>query len=99
MNFLKKWFRRAVKNAWDEARNEQCEKAQDCSIGSVKGSHSLQARGMSFTIYKADGGHILEYNHYDEKTDRHNSGLHIVTVDQDLGQQIAHAYTLEALKR
>lgn len=99
MNFIKKWFRKAVKNAWDEAQNEPCRASQDISIGnSVKGGH-LQSHGLTFTIYKANGGHIMEYSSYDHITDQRSTGLHIVTHDQNLGEQIAHAYTLEALKR
>lgn len=55
--------------------------------------------GMNFTVYPANGGHVLEYQYYDQKTDRHTNSLHLVTADQDLGQVIGHAITLEMLKR
>jgi hypothetical protein len=58
----------------------------------------LESRGMSFTIYTASGGHILEYNSYDEKSDRSINNLYIITSDQDLGQAIAHAITIELLR-
>ena len=60
---------------------------------------SLDSRGMSFTIHQASGGYILEYSSYDEKTDRHNNALHIITGDQDLGQGIAHIITIEMLRK
>jgi hypothetical protein len=54
---------------------------------------------MSFTIYQASGGHILEYSSYDEKSDRHTNALHIITSEQDLGQGIAHIITIEMLRK
>jgi hypothetical protein len=54
---------------------------------------------MSFTIHQANGGYVMEYSAYDEKSDRHNHALHIITSDQDLGQGIAHIITLELLRK
>ena len=53
---------------------------------------------MSFTIYNANGGYVMEYSKYDERTDRHNQTLHIIPSEQDLGQGIAHIITYEMLK-
>ena len=64
----------------------------------VRGS-SLDSRGMSFTIHQANGGYVLEYSAYDDKTDRHNHNLHIIPSDQDMGQGIAHIITLEMLRK
>jgi len=65
----------------------------------VSRGRSLDSRGMSFTIHQANGGYVLEYTMYDEKTDRHNNALHIIGSDQDLGQGIAHVITLEMLRK
>lgn len=65
----------------------------------IKGNERLQSRGMQFTVYQANGGHILEYNSYDPITDRHNGSLHIIPADSDMGQTIAHVITLELLKK
>jgi hypothetical protein len=64
-----------------------------------RGSDLNSRNGMSFTIHQANGGHILEYSSYDEKTDRNSHNLHIITSDQDLGQGIAHVITLEMLRK
>jgi hypothetical protein len=105
-----KWFDRWFLKKYRRARQEcdECEPEQprpnkyaNATLGrnSVSKGVDLQSRGMTFTIYPANGGHILEYSNYDEKTDRHNNGLHIITSEQDMGQAISHAYTLESLKR
>jgi len=65
----------------------------------VSRGRTLDSRGMSFTIYTASGGHILEYSSYDEKNDRHNQALHIIPSDTDMGQGIAHIITLEMLRK
>jgi hypothetical protein len=65
----------------------------------ISRGRTLDSRGMSFTIYQASGGHILEYSSYDEKSDRHTNALHIITSEQDLGQGIAHIITIEMLRK
>lgn len=63
-------------------------------------SRSLDTRnGMNFTIHQANGGYVLEYSTYDEKTDRHDHTLHIINSDADLGQGIAHVITLEMIRK
>jgi len=65
----------------------------------VSRGRTLDSRGMSFTIHQANGGYVLEYTMYDEKSDRHNTALHIISSDQDLGQGIAYVITLEMLRK
>ena len=65
----------------------------------ISRGRTLDSRGMSFTIHQANGGYVMEYSAYDEKTDRHTNALHIITGDQDLGQGIAHVITLEMLRK
>ena len=82
---------------------------QDCEVVETKthrGARALvsrgsqlDSRGMNFTIHQANGGYVLEYSVYNEKTDRHEHALHIITSDTDLGQGLAHVITLELLRR
>ena len=62
-------------------------------------SNRLDREGMNFTLYKANGGYVMEMRVYDRKTDRNDNKLHIITADQDLGQAIAHIITFEALQQ
>jgi hypothetical protein len=61
------------------------------SIGSSK-------HRMSFTVYRANGGMMVEYNRYDERKDHHHCELHIVHPDQDLGEALGKIVTFESLK-
>ncbi len=67
--------------------------------GSIDSSISLQQSPLTFRIYPATGGHIVEYTFYNEKTDRNDQALHLIHSDCDLGQELAKIMTLEALKR
>jgi hypothetical protein len=61
---------------------------------------SLMSSGMRFTLYQAaNGGYVLEYHNYDEKTDRRHNSIHIIREDEELGSGIAQAMTLELLRR
>jgi hypothetical protein len=68
-------------------------------VGALSAGRSFETRGMNFTVYQANGGHILEYNFYDTKRDESETRLHIITADQDLGQGIAHIITYEMLRK
>ena len=61
------------------------------SIGSSK-------HRMSFTVYRANGGMMVEYNRYDDRKDQHYCELHIVHPDEDLGAALGKIVTFESLK-
>ena len=97
------WFRQKLHNfIFPQDINEVVESKNHSTRRGVafvsRGSH-LDSRGMNFTIHMANGGYILEYSSYNDKTDRHDNTLHIINSDQDLGQGIAHVITLEMLRK
>ena len=53
---------------------------------------------MNFTVYRANGGMMVEYNRYDERKDHHHCELHIVHPDEDLGAALGKIVTFESLK-
>jgi hypothetical protein len=56
-------------------------------------------RGIRFNVYKATGGTVVETSFYDRQKDRHNSSLHVITDNQDLGKEIGKIITMETLKQ
>ena len=70
-----------------------------CIRDRISRGSQLDSRGMNFTIHMANGGYVLEYSTYNDKTDRHDNALHIINSDTDLGQGIAHIITLEMLRK
>jgi hypothetical protein len=95
---MKNWLRQKLQNFLYPQDNEATEARTPRRGVLVRGSE-LNSRGMSFTIHMANGGYVLEYTSYDEKTDRNSHNLHIISSDQDLGQGIAHIITLEMLRK
>jgi len=61
------------------------------------GSH-LDSQGFRLQVYKASGGIVIETRAYDEKKDRSNIGLYVITEDQDVGHELGKIITFENLK-
>jgi hypothetical protein len=114
MKWLRDWFDGMIYRSWARA-NSPVESDTDryLNIGaSVKrrsgaqltaalphaGNH-IHSPSVTFQIYSASGGTVLELRDYDPSMDRHYNALHVIPADQDLGQAIGHIITLEALKR
>jgi hypothetical protein len=53
---------------------------------------------MSFVVYRANGGMMVEYNRYDDRRDQHCCELHIVHPDENLGDALSKIVTFESLK-
>ena len=69
-------------------------------IASTRGhdvSH-LDSQGFRLQVYKASGGIVIETHAYDEKKDRNNIGLYVITEDQDVGYELGKIITFENLK-
>ena len=101
MNWLFRWLSRKIDKAnekvpADDWRGQQFSKL--ASSASIR-EDRLNSDGMSFRIHRASGGMIVEHTHYDRKTDENHNSIHIITDDQDLGEQLAKIITIEMLRR
>ena len=56
-------------------------------------------RGITFTVYKASGGMVVESRFYDDVKDRTRRGLYVINDEQDMGHEIAKIITIESLKQ
>lgn len=92
MNWFDKWFSNKCKQAWE---NSRCEVVRDIPI-STKSIDSNN--GIHFTIYRADGGHVIETRKYDRRKDENNHTLHVITDDKDLGEEISKIITFQQLR-
>jgi hypothetical protein len=94
------WFRQKLHNfIFPQDSNEVVETKTHRGRALISRGSQLDNRGMNFTIHMANGGYVLEYSSYNDKTDRHDNTLHIINSDTDLGQGIAHVITLEMLRK
>jgi hypothetical protein len=108
MKWFNKWFANKCRQAWED-ENQPQEDVLGNLVAPAKmrrgiaqistGPAELHSRGVTFTLYKANGGHVVELRDYDPQTDRHANSLHLVPSDKDMGEALNHIITYEALKR
>jgi hypothetical protein len=55
-------------------------------------------RAIQFTIYNANGGRVVETRRYDRQKDRSQTGLYVITGEQDFGHEIDKIITMESLR-
>lgn len=67
-------------------------------IPQVVETDRLSSEGMRLQIYKASGGYIIETRTYDQRKDRSEYHMYIVTDDKNLGNEIGKIITLESLR-
>jgi hypothetical protein len=53
----------------------------------------------NFTLHQASGGLVVETELYDTTLDVYRRKLHVITNDQDLGQELSRILLLENLKK
>jgi hypothetical protein len=103
---MKEWLRRKLNSfLWPEDQPIACDDRKMATLSSARsGRHLHNTLGsenepLRFTIYNASGGKIVEINHYDQRTDRHHTSLHIITSDEDFGESLGKIAFLEVLKK
>jgi hypothetical protein len=100
MKWLDNWILRRAKRIRN--RNEtisSIDKLQTgISISEDRPSIGSSRHRMNFTVYRANGGVLVEINRYDERKDHHHCELHIVHPDENLGEALGKIVTFESLK-
>ena len=91
MKWLYRWLDRKLRNT-----RELIEVTKDTT--SIRSGAGMDTNGMNFTVYRANGGHVIETRVYDRQKDRNNTGLHIITDDKDIGEEIGKIITFEHLR-
>jgi len=93
-----KWIKRKIRN-W---LNEPCEDEMSKGIGGIVSSRELDRPDtdpiLSFRIYGAENGQVLEFNSYDRVKDRHRNSVYIINKDDDVAEKVAKCVTLESMK-
>jgi hypothetical protein len=64
-----------------------------------KEDNPLQSRSVSFNLYSATGGIVIETNRYDDVHDQSIVTMHVVPEDEEIHLALSRIITLEALKR
>ena len=90
---IKKWLYN-----WLNSVNDTGKIARIQSDQPLVSSSRIESRGMNFSVYRANGGYVIEHRVYDRKTDRSDNSLHIITDEKDLGEEIAKIITFENIR-
>lgn len=96
-----KWFKKKFKQwsieAWNSAQEKEV--VVSSGIGLVEGNSLRSEPVLTFTIYNAIGGKLVEFRYHDRKNDRVSAQMYIIGKDEDFGEKIAKIATLETLKQ
>ena len=96
MKWFFRWLAKKLRVVWyDESDAEEVwdARAHNDSHGVLPNSI-----GMSFTLYAASGGHVLEFRDYaKDGTDR--TRLYLINDTDDFAAQVAKCVTLESIRR
>lgn len=92
---MKQWLRRKLLNILHSDDSQ----VKLASPQLVRESDSVNSDPvLQFRVFSAVGGKVVEFSHYDRKTDRRNSTTYIITNEQDFGERISKIATMESLK-
>ena len=96
MNWLKRKVIQWVREDWENERKQNGEKGILVSSSDLDKPEDDPI--LTFRIYSATNGQILEFRRYDRKTDRSNNSTYIVEKDKDIGEYVNKCLSLEMLK-
>lgn len=89
-----KWLKRKLWN-WIHSDEIHLKESRPVAVR----EREVRQNGLSFTLYKAVGGHILESRAYNPRTDNHDGTLYMIYEDEDFAKQVAQAIMLESMKQ
>lgn len=99
MKWFYRWLGGRIQRSIEDHGSCVIEKEPQYPKISTASDRGLDSRaGIGMSVYKASGGFIIEYRTWDERQDRWNQKLHIVTEGQDLGGELGKIITVETLR-
>jgi hypothetical protein len=103
------WFKRKIVK-W--ARSDQ-QVAEEAMIGSVRSTRNMATSRLrtssdsddiqtdevfTFKVWKAGGGHLVEFRSYDRQKDRSNNRLHIINDSEDFSAELGKIVFMELMR-
>ena len=96
MNWLKRRLRAWALSADENEKMSLTKLSRGSDV--VSSGETLSTEPLRLSIYRANGGIIVETRVYDRQKDRSQNQLHIVGHDEDLGRSLAKIITMESLR-
>lgn len=95
MNWLKRKVIKWVREDWENERKGNTVEG----ISLRDSEHKVDDDPvLTFRIYSATNGQIIEFRRWDKKADRNYNSTYIVEKDKDLGEYVNKCLSLEMLK-
>jgi hypothetical protein len=95
-----KWFKKKViswvKDDWNSVRSECV--PSPTTLGSNSPLREF-GNGVQLSIFKANGGYVVEFTTYDRKKDETIRNLHLINSEEDIGDKLSKIITYETLLR
>ena len=89
-------FKRMIKGlvTWSMSNHHE----EEMKIAQDREEFRISATGIRFEVYRANGGTVIETRRNDRRTGDSLFELHVISSDQDIGEEIGKIITMEALK-
>jgi len=55
--------------------------------------------GVQLSLYRANGGYVVQFSTYDHKKDERTRNLHLINSDEDMGDKLSKIITFEMLRQ
>lgn len=102
MNWFKRklaqWVNDANEITIDESDRFAPRIRKSATLGGITGTTLDSDAQLTFTVYNAIGGKVVEFRRYDRRTDRSDHSVYVIGKDEDFGAKIAKISMLEVMK-
>lgn len=95
MKLFDKWI---VKKYNDIIKMNKMDIQKDQLISSKNSMYIESDNAINFTVFRADGGHVVQHRNADSRKTGINSKLTIINDTDDLGEVLTRIIVLEALR-
>jgi hypothetical protein len=93
-----KWLKRKLRK-WVREAEEDYSGERGMAVKSIDSTNSPDTDPvLTFRIYSAVNGQILEFRRYDRKSDRNDNSTYLIPKDESVGEYVNKCLSMELLK-
>jgi hypothetical protein len=99
LGWFKRWFFRMSAEARDHTLSESKSAPSDIVWAGPISKQTINTRNsIDMSLVRADGGWIVQFQSYDERTDRTNVNHYVIPDSEDFGQRLSEIITLQCMR-
>jgi hypothetical protein len=91
-------FKRMIKGLVTWSMSDRHDRHDREDIAMPEDACRISATGIKFEVYRANGGTVIETRRVDRRSGDSLYELHVISGEQDIGEEIGRIITMEALK-